>query len=74
MENRESKGKRTSAERMSDEISAEEYRKIVQARVASEVQDLRPEDIRDLLPAAERARRNAEAERLERELLAELGE
>ncbi len=60
--------------RNADEISAEEYKKILQARIASEVQDLRPEDIRDLLPAEERARRTAEAERLERELLAEIGE
>ena len=60
--------------RADEEISAEDYKKIIQARIASEVQDLRPEDIRDLLPAEERARRNAEAERLERELLAELGE
>ncbi len=60
--------------RNDDEMSAEEYKRILQARIASEVQDLRPEDIRDLLPAEERARRTAEAERLERELLAEIGE
>ena len=55
-----------------DDISAADYKKLLEERVASEVQTLKPEDIRDLLPAEERARRLAEAERLERELEAEL--
>lgn len=60
--------------RWEDAEAAEAYRKLAEERINSEVQTLRPEDIRDLMSADERARRLAEAERLERELEAELGE
>ena len=60
--------------RWDDAEAAEMFRKIAEERINSEVQTLRPEEIRDLLPADERARRLAEADRLERELEAELGE
>lgn len=60
--------------RREEDITLDEYRKLREERIASEVQNLRPEDIKDLLPAEERARRLAEAERLERELEAELAE
>ena len=56
------------------EMTAEEYRRAMEARIESEVQTLKPSEIRDLLPKEERARRLAEAERLERELEAELTE
>ncbi len=54
------------------EMTLEQYRKAKAERIASEVMTLDPSEIRDLLPAEERARRLAEAERLERELMAEL--
>ena len=54
------------------EMTLEQYRKIKAERIASEVMTLDPSEIRDLLPPEERARRLAEAERIERELMAEL--
>ncbi len=54
------------------EMTLEQYRKAKAERIASEVMTLDPSEIRDLLPAEERARRLAEAERIERELMAEL--
>lgn len=60
--------------RWDDAEAVEMYHKLAEERINSEVQTLRPEEIRDLMPADERARRLAEADRLERELEAELGE
>ncbi len=55
------------------ELNKEEQKKIIEARRESEIAQVRPEDITDLLPTDERRRREEKAKKLEEELDRELG-
>ncbi len=54
-------------------LSKEEQQKLIQARRESEIAQVRPEDITDLLPTDERRRREEKARKLEEEMERELG-
>lgn len=54
-------------------LTQEEQKKIIEARRESEIAQVRPEDITDLLPTDERRRREEKAKKLEEELERELG-
>ncbi|MCR5660626.1 MAG: hypothetical protein K6G50_00665 [bacterium] len=55
------------------ELTKEEQKKLIEARRESEIAQVRPEDITDLLPTDERRRREEKAKKLEEELERELG-